>query len=168
MIGNDKAAFYTLMKAMTKQPNYGQDWGEHWPLNSHPFVPDYKGFVEFVGDDSDSIFRFLYQALTPSLDAIAGSPEYNVQLTLWKAEYKEGQNYIFAEISDDFGSLITGGMTDFSGSGGAAHLELSRVFELLSDILDVPFEVMKTTYTKAELCWAMVNESQRQLEYHVD
>lgn len=146
-------AFLTIAAALSGDSNYRwmppREKDEIY-LDRHPFDPDTTKdmSVMWAGFSSDDFRSMLRYALKPSEGFLTGNepPRFIMWFILAdeiefhedRSKYECEPRYnIFAEIRNEYQSILVGGMTNYSGSGGSAYREIEAVFTFLATTLGV-------------------------------
>lgn len=103
-----------------------------------PFSGDKYMFTEFYGSPgiTASIGYFLRRVLEEAPEGI------DMMRLHYLPEYMDGKKIgdaVFAEIVQGNTNVICGGMTNYSGEGGSGYHTVRRIFELLNEMLNIPF-----------------------------
>lgn len=130
-------------------------------LLEHPFDPADGETVDYIGTHGHtaSVGAFYYTILT-----LAGQP---VRFRVWKCpQFIERNadpigNDIFVEAVTDLGggSYMVGGMTDFSGEGGAGYRDTMLFIRYMAQLFNVPIEVWQLTDLEGERGEEMITKA---------
>lgn len=157
----EKSAIELFAKIMSgRYAGYRKKMESGDTIFKHPLTEGDNGlFYEWTGFDSDSWMDAVRLALTDSSSAFDGT----LYVCFWKANYSPRkpyeQNQIWLEIGDELERYLCSGMTDYSGSGGAAYKDAKKVIEFLEE--QIPGAVVESRVVSMEQMdngWKSVNK----------
>lgn len=154
--------FNVILAALTKSKDWipDREWTQSAAfLPRHPFDEGCKTFVDFIGFSSDRIYPFLHNILKPGLGTLMLD---HAKFIFWMLQQEDPrQHQIWIEARDGIQSVMTAGMTDYSGSGGSAYEEMKAAVEFLSAVYGCEVIETEVSHDIGERAWQMVNKAQR-------
>jgi hypothetical protein len=146
--------FQLIATSLAKYQSWMSDKDyETTPLFHHPFDKSYKGCIDFVGFSSDSIYPFFHHICHPKSHILTDDTE----LIFWLVQFNDNprNHQIWAEARSKYWSYITMGLTDCSGSGGAAYRDTKLVFQFLAELYNAKI-------IEKEVSWELGLAAERQ------
>ncbi len=121
--------------------NYIQQHETHpFDLEMKPEDPGWDRKILYVGGQAtDRLVHTFVEHIANEVKHIQGVElqELRVISVPYPGRRRSDQHYVFFEFTTPNVTVISGGVTDFSGAGNQARLELEDVFAVLSEIWEI-------------------------------